>query len=249
MSPVAAFWALVPAAGVGVRMGSERPKQYLDLCGRPLIEHSLAPLLEHPGLRGLVVSLASSDGWWASTGLGRHPLVAVTNGGAERCQSVLNGLDWLHQRAGPDAWVLVHDAARPCLRRADLDRLLETLAAHPVGGLLGVPVRDTIKQVDPDRTVLTTLVRDGLWQAYTPQMFRLGLLRQALGAALARGILVTDEAQAMELAGFRPQFVEGRADNLKVTRPEDLPLAAFYLHQIQAERTGRPAPLASEMNL
>jgi 2-C-methyl-D-erythritol 4-phosphate cytidylyltransferase len=150
-------------------------------------------------------------------------------GGAERGQSVRNGLEALREWAGPDDWVLVHDAVRPCLCTEDLDRLLAELDDDPVGGLLAVPVRDTLKQADATGRVATTVDRAQLWHALTPQMFRLGLLCDALQSALARGLRVTDEAAAMEAAGFSPRLVEGRADNVKITRPEDLALAEFYL--------------------
>ena len=153
----------------------------------------------------------------------------VVTGGAERCHSVLNGLEALRQHADLTDWVLVHDAARPCLAVADLDRLMNELADDPVGGLLAAPVRDTLKQADSAGRVATTVDRSRLWHALTPQMFRLGRLRDALNAALARGLLVTDEAGAMEAAGFAPRLIEGRADNVKITRPEDLALAEFYL--------------------
>lgn len=224
-------WALVPAAGIGKRMGSSIPKQYLLLAGRPVIVHALITLLEHPRIAGVVVAIGAEDEWW--------PLVAarltvakqllVVTGGAERCHSVLNGLEALREQGAPNDWVLVHDAARPCLTAGDLDRLLAELADDPVGGLLAIPVRDTLKQADAAGRVATTVDRSQFWHALTPQMFRLGMLHQALCAALARGLLVTDEAAAMEAAGFVPRLVEGRADNLKITRPEDLALAEFYL--------------------
>ena len=224
-------WALVPAAGVGKRMSSAIPKQYLPLAGRPVIAHALKTLLDHPCIAGAVVAIGVEDEWW--------PLVAaeltaakpslVTTGGAERCHSVLNGLELLRERAAPSDWVLVHDAARPCLTTGDLDRLLAELADDPVGGLLAVPVRDTLKQADDAGRVAATVDRSQLWHALTPQMFRLGMVYEALRTALARGLLVTDEAAAMEAAGYAPRLVEGRADNLKITRPEDLALAEFYL--------------------
>jgi 2-C-methyl-D-erythritol 4-phosphate cytidylyltransferase len=135
----------------------------------------------------------------------------------------------LREWASPDDWVLVHDAARPCLSTEDLDRLLAELDSDPVGGLLAIPVRDTLKQTDAAGRVATTVDRARIWHALTPQMFRLGLLRDALRDALARGLPVTDEAAAMEAAGFAPRLIEGRADNVKITRPEDLALAEFYL--------------------
>jgi 2-C-methyl-D-erythritol 4-phosphate cytidylyltransferase len=228
-------WAVVPAAGVGRRMGGPVPKQYLPLAGRPVIEHTLGRLLGHPGIRGVVVVLGPEDGWWPQTAWAADARVIRAPGGAERCHSVLGGLQALAGRAGAGDWVLVHDAARPCLRAADIDRLRTRLAEHPVGGLLGVPVRDTMKRGDPSGAVLETVPREGLWHAFTPQMFRLGMLREALAGALARGDLVTDEASAMERAGHRPLLVEGHPDNLKITRPEDLALAEFYLSAAAAE--------------
>lgn len=224
-------WVIVPAAGVGKRMGSTLPKQYLPLAGRPVIAHTLDTLLHHPRIDGVVVAIGAEDEEWPEVvaELTTDTPLRVVTGGAERCHSVLNGLETLWEWAAPDDWALVHDAARPCLTAADLDRLLIELAADPVGGLLAVPVRDTLKQADPVGRVATTVDRSQLWHALTPQMFRLGLLYDAVNAALARGLLVTDEAAAMEAAGFAPRLIEGRADNLKITRPEDLALAEFYL--------------------
>lgn len=227
----ARYWAVVPAAGAGKRMGSAIPKQYLELLGRPVIAHTLATLLDHPQIDGVVVAVDAQDEWWpvVATDLNAaKPLLCVT-GGRERCHSVLNGLEALPKQATPNDWVLVHDAARPCLTTADLDRLLTELTDDPVGGLLAVPVRDTLKQADPAGRVAATVDRSRLWHALTPQMFRLGMLRDALCAAVAHGMLVTDEAAAMEAAGFAPRLIEGRADNLKITRPEDLALAEFFL--------------------
>ena len=217
------FWLVIPAAGVGARMAADRPKQYLQVAGRCILEHSLHCFLDHPGLLGAVVCLAADDPYWAQLALAGDPRVRRAAGGRERADSVLAGLDLLLAGgAGADDWVLVHDAARPNLARADLDRLLNTLAEDPLGGLLAVPARDTLKRVGADGRVLETLDRSLIWQAYTPQMFRLAALRGALADALAAGAQITDEASALEWAGQAPRLVEGRADNLKVTRPEDL---------------------------
>jgi 2-C-methyl-D-erythritol 4-phosphate cytidylyltransferase len=224
-------WALIPAAGVGRRFGAEVPKQYLDLAGRPVIDHAIGALLGHPDIVGCVVVLGSEDGWWADTsGYAGHPAVHHAPGGAERCHSVRNGLDVLARLADDDDWVLVHDAARPCLRRADLDTLLAALADEPVGALLAVPIADTVKRAGAGR-VDATVPRSDLWRAYTPQVFRLGLLRRALDHAEAEALVVTDDASAVELLGLRPRLIEGHTDNIKITRPEDLPLAAFFLGQ------------------
>ncbi len=224
----ARIWAVVPAAGKGARMGADRPKQYLELAGRTVLEHTLRRLLAEPRIAGVVVAFApdDTDGPRLVAGLGERVLATV--GGAERCHSVLNGLDALPAAADSD-WALVHDAARPCLRRGDLAKLIEELATDACGGILAVPVRDTLKRCAPDGAIEHTVDRDRLWHALTPQMFRLSVLRDALRAALAAQRLVTDEAQAVELAGFVPRVVEGHADNIKITRPEDLPLADYYL--------------------
>ncbi|MGB8145840.1 MAG: 2-C-methyl-D-erythritol 4-phosphate cytidylyltransferase, partial [Chromatiaceae bacterium] len=208
-------------------MGAAIPKQYLDLAGRPVLEYSLRLFLDHPRIRGLAIALDAADEGWEALPSAHHPAILRVTGGAERCHSVLNALEALTGRAQEDDWVLVHDAARPCLRREDLDLLISTLEDHPVGGLLGVPVRDTMKAANPGGEVQYTVARAGLWHAYTPQMFRLGPLRQALRQAIAAGQLVTDDASALEIAGYQPLLVAGHADNIKITRPEDLALAHF----------------------
>lgn len=222
MNPMS-FWVVIPAAGVGARMRADRPKQYLELDGRTLLEHTLDCFLDHPGLRGVVVSLAQDDPFWPSLPCAADPRIHRAAGGRERADSVLSGLFCLGELgADADDWVLVHDAARPNLSRHDLDLLLETLAQDAVGGLLAVPARDTLKRAGADGRVCETVDRSVIWQAYTPQMFRHGMLQHALADALVAGAAVTDESSAVEWAGFSPRLVEGRADNLKVTRPEDL---------------------------
>ncbi|HZX52675.1 MAG TPA: 2-C-methyl-D-erythritol 4-phosphate cytidylyltransferase [Pseudomonas sp.] len=217
------FWALIPAAGVGSRMAADRPKQYLEVVGKTIIEHSLACFLDHPQLLGVVVSLALDDPYWPHLACAAEPRLQRAEGGRERADSVLNGLLRLSELgARDDDWVLVHDAARPNLARSDLDLLLAELASDPVGGLLAVPARDTLKRAGPDGRVRETVDRTTIWQAYTPQMFRLGELQRALADALLAGVAITDEASAMEWAGHAPRLIEGRGDNLKVTRPEDL---------------------------
>ncbi len=230
-----AVWAVVPAAGVGRRMGGVIPKQYLQLRGRMVIDHTLERLLLHPAVDGLYLALGAEDGWWLDSQFSSHPNLVRVEGGRERCHSVRNALERLAQHARPADWVMVHDAARPCIRRADLDRLIEGLDGHAVGGLLGTPVRDTMKRSDPQGRVLQTVEREHLWHAYTPQMFRFGVLFDALQGALDAEVLVTDEASAVEWAGQHPLMIEGHADNLKITRPEDLRLAAYYLERQEAE--------------
>jgi len=218
-----AFWAVIPAAGVGARMAADRPKQYLQLGGRTILEHSLHCFLDHPSLKGVVVSLAADDPYWPDLASARDPRIQRAAGGRERADSVLNALLLLHAQGAADSdWVLVHDAARPNLARSDLDLLLSELADDPVGGLLAVPARDTLKRADAAGRVAATVDRSTIWQAYTPQMFRLGALHRALADSLVADVAITDEASALEWAGQAPRLIEGRSDNIKVTRPEDL---------------------------
>ena len=223
-------WAVVPAAGAGKRMGSELPKQYLQLGDRTVLEHTLDTLLACSRLSGVVLALSPDDEHWASIEP-RYASAALqrVDGGAERCHSVLNSLDLLATQTEARDWVLVHDAARPCVRIEDIEQLITTLETGEEGGLLGVPVADTMKRVDDQQVITATVDRDGLWHAYTPQMFRLGRLRSALRKAIEAANTVTDEANAMELAGFKPRMVQGSRDNIKITLPADLALAAFYL--------------------
>ena len=225
------YWAVVPAAGVGKRMASAIPKQYLPLAGRMVIDQTLDRLLNHPQIHALYVALSEQDGWWSDSAFAADPRVTRVTGGSERCHSVLNVLDALSAVAAEDDWVLVHDAARPCLRVSDIDQLINRVSSHSVGGLLGVPVRDTMKRTDSMAEVTKTVSREELWHAFTPQMFRLGLLHSALKEALERGEVVTDEASAIELAGLQPLMVNGHTDNIKITHPEDLALATFFLQQ------------------
>jgi len=233
------FWAVVPAAGMGSRMGALRPKQYLALRGCTVLEHTLSRLMVEPRIQGLVVAVGENDAHWDDLehrlaqrfGASIHSVI----GGAQRCHSVLNALERLGELADARDWVLVHDAARPCLRREDLAGLMDSLIDHPVGGLLGLPVSDTLKRCRDDGDVVETVDRSGLWRALTPQMFRLGMLRDALRAALADGVLVTDEAAAMERAGLAPRVVHGHGDNIKITHPQDLVLAEIYLREQENE--------------
>lgn len=217
------FWVVIPAAGIGSRMGMLHPKQYLKIAGCTVLEHSVHCFLEHPGLQGIVVSLAAEDQFWNTLPLAQDARILSTLGGSTRARSVQNALDTLLDwGAQSQDWVLVHDAARPNLASEDLEALLTTLATDSIGGLLAVPVRDTLKRVNPEGRVLATVARADLWQALTPQMFRIDKLSVALCQAASVGLVVTDEASAIEAAGWAPKLVQGRADNLKITLPEDL---------------------------
>lgn len=222
-------WALVPAAGSGRRFGGEVPKQYLQAAGKPLIEHALSALLAHPAVHGAVVALAADDARWACwTHMHGKPVVACIGGG-ERADSVLAALRALPAAVAGDELLLVHDAARPNLRAADITALIEAAQACGDGAILAAPVRDTLKRADAATRIASTEPRDGLWRALTPQAFRRDLLLRALEHARSRGLLATDEAMAVELLGLHPALVEGREDNLKVTTPADLALADILL--------------------
>lgn len=220
-------FAIVPAAGCGSRMAAARPKQYLSLLGRPLIHHALSVLCAVPAVDAVFVVLSVDDTEWAThdwSALGPK-LRPLFCGGATRADSVLGGLRAIAGEAAAGDWVLVHDAARPCLAPWHVDKLVRELAHDEVGGLLAVPVADTLKRADEHRHVCETVPRDSLWQAQTPQMFRYAMLRRALEGARE----VTDEASAIEAAGLRPRLVQGDATNLKVTFPLDLHLAEWIL--------------------
>jgi len=224
------YHAIVPAAGSGSRFGAELPKQYLPLCGRPMIHHALLTLAQHPKIDRIWVVLSPDDAYWKK--FDWHVLGAKVDtvycGGATRADSVLNGLSAAETSLADDDWVLVHDAARPCLTGRLIGDLIDCLANDPVGGLLATPVADTLKRADAEGRCLHTEPRDGLWQAQTPQMFRAALLHRALVAA-AGDPGITDEASAIEKLGLRPRLVPSDTHNFKVTYPADFRLAERLL--------------------
>ena len=223
------FWAIIPAAGRGTRFGGGVPKQYLHAAGQPLIAHALDALLAHPRVAGAMVALSPGDahwpGWIERAG---KPVLRCTGGG-ERAESVLAALRALPAAVDDAAIVLVHDAARPNLHADDISRLIDAAEANADGAILAAPVRDTLKRADAETRIAATEPRAGLWRAMTPQAFRRGALLAALEQAHAAGVLVTDEAMAMERLGARPSLVEGREDNLKVTTRADLLLVDHLL--------------------
>lgn len=227
--------ALIPAAGTGMRMGTDRPKQYRDLLGRPMLLWTAARLCAQPRLREVYVVLAPDDRLFA--GLDVAPfggrLQPLHCGGETRAHTVANALAAIHSKVRGDDWILVHDAARPCVTVALLDRLIGALCDDDVGGLLAVPVADTLKRADAAQRVAATVSRAGFWQAQTPQMFRYALLRRALAAAELPAI--TDEAGAIEALGLQPKLVAGSGENIKVTYPQDFALAEAIL-RMQGEK-------------
>ncbi len=225
------YYALIPAAGSGSRMGGETPKQYLPLGGKPMIHHALAALCAHPRIDRVYVVLAPGDVLWRNYDWSAFSakLTVLRCGGAERCETVANGLAAISQEVGFEDWVLVHDAARPCLSTALIDKLLAEVGDDPFGGLLALPVADTLKRADANGRAARTEPRAGLWQAQTPQMFRYGLLQRAL--SLLSGEIATDEAQAVERLGFDAKLVAGDSTNFKVTYPRDIKLAEWLLRE------------------
>lgn len=233
MTTAVGVWAIVPAAGIGQRMQSAQPKQYLPLLGRPVILHTLERLCTDARVRGVLTGISNQDHHWQTVApalarlpkfLGKYP------GGETRAQTVLNGLKELAKHADSEDWVLVHDAVRPCVRHEDIDKLI-TAVEQGEGGLLAFPISDTVKRVDNAGRVLETVARAGLWRAATPQMFRIKILTQALEKLMKDEKEITDEAYAIEASGGHPQVVACHPDNIKITLPNDLRLAELYLKQ------------------
>ncbi|MCB1744587.1 MAG: 2-C-methyl-D-erythritol 4-phosphate cytidylyltransferase [Gammaproteobacteria bacterium] len=228
------IWAVVPAAGAGRRMLSAIPKQYLQVAGACVLEHTLRALLTEKRIDTVVVAISAEDEYFESLTAGRDPRVSIAPGGAERADSVRNALQSLVGRAEPEDLVLVHDAARPCLARAELRALIDAALADPVGAILALPVRDTVKRSDAHGRIAVTVPRDDLWRAQTPQAFRFEALLGALENAGRAGVVVTDEAQAMERIGANARLVTGSERNIKLTVAEDLALLERYLQDMRA---------------
>lgn len=233
----ALVWAAVPAAGSGSRMGSSVPKQYLEIAGARLAEHTLDALLAAGCIHEIVVAIAPDDALWPTLPEALRARVRTVHGGDERAASVLNALGGFSQRPAPGDWVLVHDMARPCVRPERIRSMIDELDGDEVGGLLALPVVDTLKRADGAQRVRETVDRAALWRAQTPQVFRFAVLERALREARASGVTITDEAMAVERLGLAPRLLRGSADNIKVTVADDMELANYYL----SRRRGKPA--------
>ncbi|UDG80776.1 2-C-methyl-D-erythritol 4-phosphate cytidylyltransferase [Candidatus Hartigia pinicola] len=227
--------AIVAAAGVGSRMHAYCPKQYLQILGKTIIEYSIEALLLNPKVALVVVVLSPTDDFFFQLNIAKNLRIVTINGGRERADSVLAGLNFLFQYKGmEEKWVLVHDAVRPCLYQDDLNKLIQLATTNCCGGILAAPVRDTIKRRLYKTNVIDyTVQRESLWYALTPQFFPLMLLWDCLTYALKDKTIITDEASALEFCGYQPTLVPARLDNLKVTLPEDLALAEFYLSRMK----------------
>lgn len=227
-------WCVVPAAGIGSRMQQAHPKQYLPFRTATILDVTLSRLLASQRFEKIVVCLKRDDPYWASSQYASDERIMRADGGDERADSVLNGIQAVKAYAGPGDWVLVHDAARPCVRLADIEQLINTANNQQQGAILAVPIHDTVKYVSAG-IALKTLDRSSLWRALTPQIFKLVDLEQALLTAKLNGMQVTDEASAIEQLNKAVTIVEGRADNIKITCPDDLVLADFYMQQQEKE--------------
>ncbi|MCG6975956.1 MAG: 2-C-methyl-D-erythritol 4-phosphate cytidylyltransferase [Acidiferrobacterales bacterium] len=228
------IWAIVPAAGAGNRMGSSAPKQYLPLQGKTVLAVTLERLASFPAIKGVFVGLSKDDTQWPHVADSLKDLPVEISGyigGAERANTVVNGLKALSEIAEDGDWVLVHDAARPCVRHEDIQKLIDEVTDTDDGGILALPITDTVKLTREDGRIDKTIDRTGLWRALTPQLFPLADLARALDRALLEEATITDEASAMEHIGAMPRCVEGHPDNIKITYPADLELAELYLSQ------------------
>lgn len=225
------IWAIVPAAGIGSRMMTSIPKQYLTIHGRAVLAHTLDRLGSVGAIQRIVVALHPDDRLWPNLGIDKGPRLQHCDGGANRCESVLNALQVLANEAADDDLVLVHDAVRPCVSIRDINCVISAARHHPAGALLATPASSTLKKADADGNVVTTVDRSDIWEAATPQVFRYDLLRRTLAGAIAAGRHVTDESSAVEMAGYAPRLVQGSADNIKITYPEHLRMAEMILAQ------------------
>lgn len=232
------YWGIIPAAGKGVRLPADRPKQYLTLGQRPILCHTLDRIASHPRVHRIFAGISANDDWWTALDYQHERFGGTFVGGGERADTVLAGLDHISRFAQDEDWILVHDAVRPCARHTDISRLIDRVGGDPNGGLLATPIVDTVKLSDDDGRSAQTYTRERLWRAMTPQLFRLGDLRRALETARNNHHGITDEASAMEQIGFRPLLVPCHLDNLKITTPDDLALAAMFLTQQQKEGRG-----------
>jgi len=221
------FSAVIPAAGIGQRVGADIPKQYLPILGKTIIEHSLTPFLAHPDIHRVIVSIAPNDQWFRALTIAQHPKLTLVEGGKERVDSVLSALQVLPS----EEYILVHDAARPCIQTTDINKLIQHAKAQPSGAILASRVRDTMKRSNPHQRISETVERKDLWHALTPQLFKNKQLINAITSVTAQH-LITDEASAIEMHGGDVMIIEGRSDNLKVTTAEDLLLAEFYLSNV-----------------
>jgi len=228
MSGSSKYWVVIPAAGVGSRMGVDKPKQYISINNKTIIEHTIDCFIDREEIEKIVIAISKEDEFWPTLAISNHDKIVTAPGGEERYQSVLNSLQALSGKTENNDWVMVHDAARPCLNQSAIDRLIIELRTHDVGGILAMPCRDTMKRANDAGEIDKTVERDSLWHAQTPQMFKYGMLLSAIEDALKNKTVVTDESMAIERMGFKPMLVPGHQENMKLTHKDDLePLKAY----------------------
>ncbi|MEM7027083.1 MAG: 2-C-methyl-D-erythritol 4-phosphate cytidylyltransferase [Pseudomonadota bacterium] len=223
------YWVVIPAAGIGKRFGSDKPKQYLTINNKTILEYTINCFIDRADIAGVVVAIAEQDEYWQTLDISKHNKIMIAAGGKERFHSVCNALHTLSDKTNSNDWILVHDAARPCLKQDAINRLIAELSEHETGGILGLPCRDTMKRSSKDQVINETVERDHLWHAQTPQMFRYKKLLQALLYIEKNNLLVTDEAMALELQNEKVKLVEGHAENIKITQKDDFEQAKLYL--------------------
>lgn len=228
-NPPLEYWAVIPATGKGHRMQADRPKQYLQLGSKTILEHTLDKLLSHSQISGMVLILNENDSYWDQLDYKHEKPILLCIGGEQRYHSVFNGLKTLSSRIQKNAIVLIHDAVRPLVTHADIERLITAASSRDDGAILAAPVADTLKVADHNLKIQSTQARDQLWRAFTPQAFQLNLILPALESVIMKELPVTDDASAMEQAGYRPELVLGDSRNIKITHPEDLHLAELLL--------------------
>jgi 2-C-methyl-D-erythritol 4-phosphate cytidylyltransferase len=232
MSDNARYWVVIPAAGVGKRMGVDKPKQYISVNDKTIIEHTINCFINREEIEAVVVVISKEDEYWPDMSIAKHDKVITAPGGVERYHSVANGLQVLQDKAEENDWILVHDAARPCLNQSAIDRLMIELRSHEVGGILALPCRDTMKRSNESGEIIDTVERESLWHAQTPQMFKYSKLSAAIEKTLSDDIVVTDEAMAMELSGYKPMLIQGHQENIKITHKDDLQYLEHYLNEM-----------------
>ncbi len=232
MSESSKYWVVIPAAGVGSRMGADKPKQYISINNKTVIEHTINCFIHREEIEKIVVAISKEDEFWPRLSISKHNKILTAPGGEERYQSVLNSLQTLSGKAENSDWVMVHDAARPCLYQSAIDRLIIKLRSHDVGGILAMPCRDTMKRGNNSGEIDKTVERELLWHAQTPQMFKYEKLLSAIEDALKNKIVVTDESMAMERLGYKPILVHGHQENIKLTHKDDLESLKTYLDRV-----------------
>ncbi len=233
MSNNTRYWVVIPAAGVGKRMGIDKPKQYISVNNKTILEHTINCFIDREEIEAVVVAISKADEYWPDLAISKHEKIITAPGGVERYQSVFNGMDTLKNKANNDDWILVHDAARPCLNQSAIDRLMIELRTHDAGGILAMPCRDTMKRANEAGEIIDTVERESLWHAQTPQMFKFGKLYSAIEKILNEDIVVTDEAMAMEISGYKPLLVQGHQENIKVTHKDDIKYLELYLTKMK----------------